>query len=208
MTEHVVLLDEQGTAIGTAPKAQVHHADTPLHLAFSCYVIDRAGLVLLTRRAEDKPTWPGVWTNSCCGHPLPGEPLDAAVRRRLLDELGATAANVELILPGFRYRAVMPNGVVENEMCPVLRTTLAQRLTPDPGEVAGVRWVSWPQLVDLAGDPTQPISPWCRDQVKLLAALGADPRAWPASDVARLPPATRMTPSATGGDQDQACGSG
>ena len=89
--ELVVLLDEQGEAIGTTPKRGVHHADTPLHLAFSCYLFDDTGRLLMTRRALHKPTWPGAWTNSVCGHPAPGEPIEDAVRRRVLDEVGVRA---------------------------------------------------------------------------------------------------------------------
>ena len=63
--ESVVLLDEEGHAIGTADKRAVHDADTPLHLAFSCYLFDGAGNVLITQRALHKLSWPGIWTNRC-----------------------------------------------------------------------------------------------------------------------------------------------
>ena len=80
--DHVVLLDDEGRAIGTAPKSSVHGRDTALHLAFSCHVMNDDGQVLVTRRALNKTTWPGVWSNSFCGHPRPAEPVLSAVHRR------------------------------------------------------------------------------------------------------------------------------
>ena len=166
--ELVVLLTEDGTPCGTAPKAQVHHRSTPLHLAFSCWVLDGAGRTLLTRRADVKRTWPGAWTNSFCGHPGPGEEPAAAVHRRAADELGTLVGDVAPALPTFRYRAVMPDGTVENEVCPVFTATLRGGLAPDPSEVGATRWVSFADLRDeVAADPS-PFSPWMLMQLREL----------------------------------------
>ncbi|MET8144781.1 isopentenyl-diphosphate Delta-isomerase [Sphaerisporangium sp. NPDC005288] len=195
--EHVVLVNARGEAVGTAAKTVVHGADTPLHLAFSCYVFDGEGRVLLTRRASHKRTWPGVWTNSCCGHPLPGEPLAEAVGRRLSHELGLKADDVELMLPGFAYRAVMRDGTVENEMCPVYRAVVSAEPSPNPEEVGDARWMPWKEFTDDVMCGLLAISPWCGEQVPLLAALGSDPYTWPTADPADLPPAARVPSSGT-----------
>ncbi|MEJ7833776.1 MAG: isopentenyl-diphosphate Delta-isomerase, partial [Nocardioides sp.] len=171
--ERVVLVDDAGAAIGTALKSEVHTRDTPLHLAFSCYVLDADDRLLLTRRALTKLTWPGVWTNTCCGHPGPGEAVADAVRRRLRDELGLAVGELRLVLPTFRYRAVMDDGTVENEICPVYvgLCSSPEDLAPDPAEVEGHAWVPWTDFrADvLAG--RRDVSPWCVEQV---AALPAD----------------------------------
>ena len=189
MTEHVVLLDAEGHAVGTAPKATVHHGDTPRHLAFSAYLFDPEGSLLVSRRAVDKATFPGLWTNSACGHPALGEPLDVAVRRRVGQELGAEIGSLRLVLPEFAYVATM-DGVMENEWCPVYAGALADRsLAPDPDEVAGVEWVPWRRFVDDVLGGRRPVSPWCVDQVQRLDALGPDPGQWPEADPGLLPPA-------------------
>ena len=192
--EEVVLLDEDGTAIGTADKAEVHGTDTPLHLAFSCYVFDAAGRLLVTQRAVSKPTFGGVWTNSCCGHPAPGEPIAEAVARRTSQELGLELADVRLVLPRFRYRAVGYNGVVEHEMCPVFVAVAAEDPSPDRTEVEAWEWVPWPQFRDDVLTGRRDISQWCREQVE---ALPADPLAAPAADPMELPPAALQSVGTT-----------
>ncbi|MBC2933580.1 isopentenyl-diphosphate Delta-isomerase [Nocardioides sp. zg-1228] len=185
--ELVVLLDEDGRAVGTADKAGVHHAETPLHLAFSCYLFDDDGNVLITRRALHKRTFPGVWTNSCCGHPAPGEPIEEAVRRRVEQELGVPVAGLRLVLPRFRYRAEQ-EGVVEYEMCPVFVGSLVGPVRPDPDEVAEARWEPWQPFRRSVLDGSRTVSVWCREQV---AQLPADPASASAAAVHELPPAAR-----------------
>ena len=191
MTEEelVVLCAPDGSAAGTAPKSTVHHSDTPLHLAFSCYVFDPAGRVLVTRRAWGKRTFPGVRTNSCCGHPAPGERMRIAVLRRLHQELGIVPSELELILPTFRYRATAADGTVENELCPVYRAVTTDVLvTVHPPEVHEAWWVPWAEFV-VQVDGTDPLSLWGAQQVEQLSALGPDPLAWPTGELALLPAA-------------------
>ncbi|GAA4425876.1 isopentenyl-diphosphate Delta-isomerase [Actinokineospora soli] len=187
-----MLLDESGVAVGTADKARVHTRETPLHLAFSSYVFNRRGEFLLTQRAAHKKTWPAVWTNSCCGHPAPGEPPATAVARRLADELGLVGATtIDLLLPRFRYRAEMDNGVVENEMCPVYRVVTDGMVAPNPEEVDAVEWVPWSAFAESVLSGERAVSPWCALQVRELSALGPDPLAWPTGDESALPAALR-----------------
>lgn len=186
----VVLLDDLGHACGTAPRATVHHGETPLHLAFSCYLF-AASQVLITRRAATKRAFPGVWTNSVCGHPAPGETLVSAVRRRARQELGVAVAGVRLVLPAFRYRAGQ-HGVVEHEMCPVLVGDLTGEPAPDPAEVADHRLVPWTTFAADVLSGRREVSPWCALQVAELAALGPQPRDWTTADPALLPPAARL----------------
>lgn len=189
--ERVVLLDEQGEAVGTLPKDRVHHAATPLHLAFSCYVFNSSGEFLLTRRAWSKRTWPGVWTNSCCGHPGPGERVQEAVTRRLKNELGLETATPTLLLADFRYRAVMANGIAENEYCPVFGALTDHEPEPKSDEVVQSSWIGWPDFLARVADESLQVSPWCRLQLRRLAGLGADPLRWPEADASALPPAAR-----------------
>jgi isopentenyl-diphosphate delta-isomerase len=169
--EQVVLVDDAGTAIGTADKLAVHSTETALHLAFSCHVYNADGNVLVTRRALGKLTWPGVWTNSFCGHPAPGESQADAIARRGLFELGITVSDLEVVLPDFRYRAVDASGIVENEVCPVFRAVTADPVVPNPDEVAEYAWVSPESLHAAAVAAPYAFSPWLGWQLEQLAAL-------------------------------------
>lgn len=167
--ESVILVDGEGRQIGTAPKTTVHTTDTPLHLAFSCYVFNGTGQVLITRRALSKTAWPGVWTNSLCGHPLPGEGADDAVRRRAQLELGLDLHQVEVLVSQFRYRATDAGGIVENELCPVYRATTTQAPALNPDEVMEFAWADPATLHRAVRDAPWAFSPWMVLQLNELA---------------------------------------
>ena len=196
--EMVVLLRPDGRAAGLAAKATVHQASTPLHLAFSCYLFDPADRLLMTRRSSAKRTFPGVWTNTACGHPAPGESAEDAAVRRVRDELGLVIDPPTLVLPGFQYRAAM-DGIEEHEWCPVLMGRVAAdvRPAPNPAEVDEIRWIPWAELLERVDARPDAVSPWCAAQILELRALGARPGDWPVGDRAQLPTALAPSPGST-----------
>ena len=112
-----------------------------------------------------------------------------AVRRRLRQELGIVPVELELILPTFRYRATDADGIVENELCPVYRArTSDAQVSADPTEVDEAWWVPWAEFAAQV-DGTDPLSPWCVQQVEHLNTLGRDPFAWANGEPALLPAA-------------------
>jgi isopentenyl-diphosphate delta-isomerase len=174
ITEEVVLLDEYDRPIGTAPKSSVHGADTARHLAFSCHVFNPDGELLVTRRALSKQAWPGVWTNSFCGHPAPAEPLVHAIRRRGEFELGLQLSDLEPVLPGFHYRATDASGIVEHELCPVYTARTSSVPEPHPGEVMEFAWAQPDALAAAVRSTPWAFSPWLVLQARLLPFLGGD----------------------------------
>lgn len=172
--ESVVLLDAGHRPIGTAAKSAVHTRTTPLHLAFSCHVFAPDGRVLVTRRSLAKQAWPGVWTNSVCGHPAPGEPGQEAVRRRARFELGLELGAIEEVLPEFAYRAEDASGIVENEFCPVHFARAAGEPDPRESEVAEYRWVAPADLAAGVAAAPWAFSPWLVLQLADFAARGID----------------------------------
>jgi isopentenyl-diphosphate delta-isomerase type 1 len=176
LLDHVVLLSDSHEPIGEVPRSEVHGRVTPLHLAFSVHVFDKSGNTLITRRSLTKATWPGVWTNTCCGHPRPDESIPTAIRRRLHDELGLDVADVECVLPDFGYRATDASGIEENEVCPVFAARAlhpSAAVLPNPDEVVDWRWVRWVDVTEAARRTPFVFSPWA---VLQMAEMG--PRPW------------------------------
>lgn len=172
--DSVILLDEAGSPVGTAPRERVHDHQTPLHLAFSCYLFDDRERVLMTRRALTKRAWPGVWTNSFCGHPRPGEELDDAVRRHAQHELGLEITDIRPLLPNFRYRAVDASGVLEHEVCPVFTAHTSHDPQPNPAEVMELTWLTPRELHAAVTAAPWALSPWLVEQLDQLDVTALD----------------------------------
>lgn len=165
MNESVVLLDAARNPIGVMDKARVHSANTPLHLGFSVYLVNRRGQLLITRRSMNKQAWPGVWSNSVCGHPGPDEPLAHAVSRRCLYELSMKVGDVRILTRDFQYRAVDANGIMENEHCPVLMACSDDPPAPRPDEVMDYRWTDVRALLTAVWCAPWAFSPWMVGQM-------------------------------------------
>lgn len=167
--EHVLLVDEKDTTLGVTDKATVHTNDTPLHRAFSLFLYDTNGRLLLQQRAASKKTWPGVWSNSVCGHPQMNEPYEEAAQRRLKYELGITIDldDIKMMIPDYKYRYEF-QGVVEHEFCPVLVAIQDVAPKPNPLEVMDVRWVAWSNFLEEIQCPNA-YSEWCVEEAQLLA---------------------------------------
>lgn len=168
LPEQVVLVSDAGERVGVADKFEVHTDQTPLHLAFSVHVYDDRGNTLVTRRSLSKLTWPGVWTNSFCGHPAPDESIEEAIARRALFELGITLTDLRVVLPDFRYRAVDASGIVENELCPVYSAVTLDPVEPNPDEVAEWVWVEPAAFATAVASAPFAFSPWLGMQLAQL----------------------------------------
>ena len=158
----VELVDENGVPTGSTSVDDAHQAPGQLHRAFSVFLRDPDGRVLLQRRSATKTRFPLRWANTCCGHPEPGEDVAVSAARRLVEEVGV--GGVHLAEVGvYAYYAEDPDtGRVEYEYDHVLLGDLpaGRNLLPDPGEVADLRWASVSELKAAIADDCRSYAPW------------------------------------------------
>ena len=157
--ERLILVDEKNRAVGSGGKTSVHRAGL-LHRAFSIFIVDDQGRILLQRRSRQKYHSGGLLANSCCGHPRPGETTLVAARRRLTEELGITAP----LTFGFysRYRADLDRGMQENEFVYVYFGPLTAQPNPDPAEVSDVEFASSEEITRRIGHQPDGFVYWLR----------------------------------------------
>jgi isopentenyl-diphosphate delta-isomerase len=157
--EPLILVDERNRAVGTAGKMAVHRAGL-LHRAFSIFIVDARGRIVLQQRSAKKYHSAGLWANSCCGHPRPGERTLAAAHRRLHEELGISNP----LVFGFyaRYQADLDHGMHENEFVYVYFGPLVGQTHPDPDEVSGVELADPAEIDRRIGRQPNDFTYWLR----------------------------------------------
>ncbi|WP_255950430.1 isopentenyl-diphosphate Delta-isomerase [Streptomyces odontomachi] len=152
------LVDEDGTTIGTAEKLAAHQPPGQLHRAFSVFLFDDLGRLLLQQRALGKYHSPGVWSNTCCGHPYPGESPFAAAARRTFEELGVSPS---LLAEAGTVRYNHPDpasGLVEQEFNHLFAGLVRTTLRPDPDEIGATAFVTATELAQRHDQ--DPFSAW------------------------------------------------
>lgn len=158
--ELLILVDGADNVTGYETKADAHAGPGLLHRAFSIFLFNERGEVLVHQRAPEKPLWPGFWTNSCCSHPRKGESYLSAANRRLDDELGV-AADLSFVYQ-FEYQADFDGKGSERELCSVFvgRIDDANALAPNPSEIEACRWVSCTDLNRWVSLSPDQFTPW------------------------------------------------
>ncbi len=169
--EQIIFMHADGTPTGeTGSKLASHNGDTKLHLAFSCYILRRSdSKFLVTQRALSKKVWPGVWSNSFCGHPSTGEAIEDAIRRRGSFELGLKyLENIQCIIPKYIYKTPPYKGIVEHEFCPIFVAYVTGDPKPNPDEVEAYEWLGWGEYAKWLHEQPDKMSWWCKDQYRLV----------------------------------------
>ena len=156
--EELILVDEDDREQGHLSKAACHDGTGVLHRAFSAFLFNAAGELLLQQRAKSKRLWPGYWSNSCCSHPRHGESMQTATDRRLREELNLTA-DLRFV---YKFQYQEPYGDVgsEHELCHVFLGRIDDDVRPNSEEIEAIRFVSADALATEFLEHPQRFTPW------------------------------------------------
>lgn len=161
-SEQLILVDDDDNELGFLSKGRCHDGAGVRHRAFSLFLFNDDGELLLQQRGENKRLWPGYWSNSCCSHPRRGESMATATKRRLGDELGIQTSLQHIYR--FCYTARFDDSGSENELCHVYLGKVGSKLFPNESEIAGVRFLSASALEEeLAASPDR-FTPWFKQE--------------------------------------------
>lgn len=157
MSEQLILVDEQDREVGVCEKLKAHE-QAWLHRAFSIFVYDKHGKLLIQRRADCKYHSAGLWANTCCGHPRPGESNLEAAQRRLFEELGFSCDLREIT--AVSYNLPLSNGLTEHEYTHVFKGVYEGEICPNPNEVSEIKWLSLPELKESMQEHGEQYAAW------------------------------------------------
>jgi isopentenyl-diphosphate delta-isomerase len=155
--QEVILVNEADEAIGVMEKMEAHRKAL-LHRAFSVFIFNSDGKMLLQQRADNKYHSAGLWTNACCSHPLPGEKVEMAAARRLKEELGFSVPLSKIF--AFTYTSSFSNGLTENEYDHVFTGLYDGKIQPDSNEVKAIAFKSMEEIDDLIRRDPQQFTSW------------------------------------------------
>lgn len=170
--EPLILVDDDNNVIGYRSKADVHAGDGILHRAFSVFLFDAEGRLLLQQRSASKPLWPLYWANSCCSHPRRGETEAEAAKRRVLEELGLDA-ELEYVYT-FTYHAKYEDKGSEHETCSVFLGRARGEVATNENEIAAIRWLSAEEVDAALASAPERYSPWLKMEWARLRSGFAD----------------------------------
>ena len=156
--EELILVDENDMEVGFLSKAECHNGAGQMHRAFSVFLFNDAGELLLQQRSDLKRLWPGYWSNTCCSHPRRGESMAVATQRRLSDELNIDTS-LEFVYK-FAYQASFNEAGSENELCHVYLGKVKDDVVPNEQEIAAVRFVSPTALLAEFETQSDRLTPW------------------------------------------------
>jgi len=157
MQDYVIVVNASDEEIGLEEKLRAHRTPV-LHRAFSVFLLDAQGAMLLQRRAEGKYHSAGLWSNACCGHPRPGEAVVAAAQRRLREEMGVSSPLTRV--GTVSYSIDVGGGLREHEFNHVLCGVFDGDAQPDPAEVSSWRWIAPHALRQSLRDAPRSFTPW------------------------------------------------
>ena len=160
MTEQVIIVDSMDRPKGFMPKMDAHLNGGVLHRALSVFIINPDGELLLQRRALGKYHFGGLWSNTCCTHPRPGESTLRAARRRLFEEMGIVCRLEPSFI--FEYAAHCESGLTEREVDHVFSGCYSGKVMPNAAEVMDTRWIPLDALLDQVADEPSLFTPWLR----------------------------------------------
>jgi len=161
-SEELILVDHDDNETGFLSKARCHDGGGVMHRAFSLFLFNDRGKLLLQQRSNSKRLWPGFWSNSCCSHPRRGESMEVATMRRLSDELNVKTS-LEFVYR-FCYTAKFEEAGSENELCHVYLGRLSGEAQPNESEISRVRFVSPDALGEELSEFPERFTPWFKQE--------------------------------------------